>query len=172
MLSFRDRWDGALESLNNTLQETAGKESELRALLDEYRTALMGSSSGDGTAQFGEHSSLRDFLLEVQKNWSGVVVSEREALEQAIHHYKEAFANGRDIAAGNQQIQASYLIAELSRRIGDHDGAKQYFTSTIKAGQEFIYQNRRDQSRTVLARKILELAIEQGRANLAAAKTA
>jgi len=125
---------------------------------------------GDGQAKFGQYRSFTEFLLKVRKLWSGVVTNEREALEQAIRYYKEAFTSGRDIAAGNQQIQASYLIAELSRRIGDFDGAKQYFTSTIKAGQEFIYQNRRDQSRTQLARKILELAIEQGRANLAAAK--
>jgi len=37
------------------------------------------------------------------------------------------------------------------------------FNSTIKHGQEYIYQNRKDSSRTALARKILELAIEQGR---------
>ena len=47
-----------------------------------------------------------------------------------VEYYKKAFADGRNISPGNQQIQASYLIAELSRRIGDYDEAKQYFTST------------------------------------------
>ncbi|MBD3257615.1 DUF2225 domain-containing protein, partial [candidate division GN15 bacterium] len=108
------------------------------------------------------------FLASLQ--WQGCVTNEREALERAIHFYKRAFGGGREISEGTPQIQASYLIAELSRRIGNYDEAKQYFTSTIKAGQEFIYRNRRDQSRTQLARKILELAIEQGRANLAAVK--
>jgi len=126
--------------------------------------------SSQGQTSFGEHVSLAEFLIKLQPHWDGIVANEHEALEQSIRYYKEAFAGGREIDAGNQQIQASYLIAELSRRIGDYDGAKQYFTSTIKVGQEFIYQNRHDQSRTQLARKILELAIEQGRANLQAAK--
>jgi tetratricopeptide (TPR) repeat protein len=99
------------------------------------------------------------------------VLDEQEALEAAVEYYKKAFEDGRSISAGNQQIQASYLIAELSRRIGKYEDGKQYFNTTIKYGQEFIYQNRRDQSRTALARKILELAIEQGRENMDALKS-
>ena len=52
-----------------------------------------------------------------------------------------------------------------------YDGAKQYFNSTIKTGQEFIYKNRDDKSRTALTRKILELAIEQGKLNMEALKS-
>ena len=37
---------------------------------------------------------------------------------------------------------------------------------------QFIYRHKGDQNRTAMARKILELAMEQGRANLAEAKTA
>ena len=68
-------------------------------------------------------------------------------------------------------MQASYLIAELSRRIGEHAQAKDYFNTTIRTGQEFIYKHKGDPGRTALARKILELAIEQGRLNLAETKT-
>jgi len=168
--SFRDRYDGEIAALGEPIGSMDRKQQGFKTLLDEYRSTLLGRASGEGRSAFGEHGSLTDFLLKLQQGWNGIVVGEHQALEQAIRYYKEAFGNGRDIAAGNQQIQASYLIAELSRRIGDYDGAKQFFTSTIKAGQEFIYQNRRDQSRTVLARKILELAIEQGRANLKASK--
>jgi len=170
MFSFRDRYDGEIAALGEPIGSMDRKQQGFKTLLDEYRSTLLGRASGEGRSAFGEHGSLTDFLLKLQQGWNGIVVGEHQALEQAIRYYKEAFGNGRDIAAGNQQIQASYLIAELSRRIGDYDGAKQFFTSTIKAGQEFIYQNRRDQSRTVLARKILELAIEQGRANLKASK--
>lgn len=172
MFAYRDRYDEALEGLNAGLQSAAVRRDDLRGLVDEYRTAVLGASTSDGPAAFGEFTSFKDFLAALQSQWNGIVTSEHEALEQAIRYYKEAFASGRDIAAGNQQVQASYLIAELSRRIGDYDGAKQFFTSTIKAGQEFIYANRRDQSRTALTRKILELAIEQGRANLAASEKA
>ena len=170
MLAYRDRHDQHLANLNQHIARTRDTHTEFRTLLNEYRDAVLGVRSNQGQPTFGEHVSLSDFLLKLQVHWSGIVTNEREALEQSIGYYKQAFAGGREIDAGNQQIQASYLIAELSRRIGDYDGAKQYFTSTIKAGQEFIYQNRNDQSRTQLARKILELAIEQGRANLQAAK--
>ncbi len=170
MFSYRDRFDSGLAALNDPIQAALAKQDDFKSLLDEYRAAVLGGTTGEGQPAASEHASAGNFLMNLQHHWSGIVTNEREALEQAIHHYKEAFAGGRDIAAGNQQIQASYLIAELSRRIGDYDSAKQFFTSTIKAGQEFIYQNRRDQSRTVLARKILELAIEQGRANLKASK--
>jgi uncharacterized protein (DUF2225 family) len=170
MLAYRDRFQAELDGMNESLQGVLARQGNFSASLDEYRSDVIGSSAGDGQPSFGEHPSLTEFLLKLRSRWSGIVTSEREALEQAIRYYKEAFATGREIAAGNQQIQASYLIAELSRRIGDYDGAKQFFTSTIKTGQEFIYQNRRDQSRTVLARKILELAIEQGRINLKAAE--
>lgn len=170
MYAYRDRHNQHLGSLNENIARTRESHTEFRTLMNEYRDAVLGVRSDQGQRTFGEHASLSEFLLKLQPHWSGIVANEHEALEQSIKYYKQAFAGGREIDAGNQQIQASYLIAELSRRIGDYDGAKQYFTSTIKSGQEFIYQNRQDQSRTQLARKILELAIEQGRANLQAAK--
>jgi uncharacterized protein (DUF2225 family) len=170
MLAYRDRHDQHLANLNQQIARTRDLHGEFKVMLNEYRDTLLGVRSSQGQPTFGEHASLSDFLLKLQPHWSGVATNEHEAIEQSINYYKQAFAGGREIDAGNQQIQASYLIAELSRRIGDYDGAKQYFTSTIKVGQEFIYQNRHDQSRTQLARKILELAIEQGRANLQAAK--
>ena len=170
MLAYRDRHDQHLTDLNQQISRTRDLHAAFKTMLNEYRDTLLGVRSSQGQPTFGEHASVSDFLLKLQPHWSGIVADEREAIEQSINYYKQAFAGGREIDAGNQQIQASYLIAELSRRIGDYDGAKQYFTSTIKAGQEFIYQNRHDQSRTQLARKILELAIEQGRANLQAAK--
>lgn len=170
MLQFRERYNSELIAFGETLTVIEHQTEQFKSFLHEYREVLLGGAGGDGQAMFGSYRTFSEFLMKSRKLWSGVVTNEREALEQAIRFYKEAFTSGRDIAAGNQQIQASYLIAELSRRIGDFDGAKQYFTSTIKAGQEFIYENRRDQSRTQLARKILELAIEQGRTNLAAAK--
>jgi tetratricopeptide (TPR) repeat protein len=170
MLAYRDVFDSELAAMNESLQKLIERRGSFESALGEYRSEVIGSGATDGQAVFGKHASLAEFLMKLRSHWSGIVCSEREALEQAIRYYKEAFATGREIAAGNQQIQASYLIAELSRRIGDYDGAKQFFTSTIKTGQEFIYRNRRDQSRTVLARKILELAIEQGRINLKAAE--
>ncbi len=139
--------------------------------LADYRVNISGEGACGGE-NFGGFPSFVEFMVSLRKDTNAVVVNETEALGKAVHYYKDAFANGKDIAPGNQQIQAAYLIAELSRRVGDHDNARQYFNTTIKLGQEFIYQNRRDQSRTALARKILELAIEQGRINLKESKEA
>jgi hypothetical protein len=171
MLQYRDSFVEHLEGLGSLTDTFDAKLTELAGQIDEYRNNLVGSSDGAGPG-FHHHQTFEIFLGELKKKWPGVACNEVEALREAVKYYREAFANGRDISPGNQQIQASYMIAELSRRIGDHDVAKQYFTSTIKAGQELIYQNRHDQSRTILARKIMELAIEQGRTNLAAAKPA
>lgn len=165
LLPFKEKFEAELIELKNHLGSCYDDSAKLRNLVEEYRSAALGRSDGTG-CEFGAHASFVDFLSELSTQWDGIACSENEALEYAINHYKQAFTNGKDIAAGNQQIQAAYLIAELSRRVGDYDGAKQYFNSTIKLGQEFIYENRREQSRTALARKILELAIEQGRANL------
>lgn len=170
MLSYREKFDKHFLAMGEVITQFETRINDINDLIYEYKALTLGEN-GAGQVSFGKYPSFTDFLLEQKKKMSGIVVNEREALEKAIHYYKDAFTNGRDIAAGNQQIQAAYQIAELSRRVGDYDGAKQYFNSTIKLGQEFIYQNRQDQSRTALARKILELAIEQGRLNLAKMKS-
>lgn len=171
MLTYKEKMGEEASKVTEYFERTRTQFDSLAEVINEYKVVTLGGDgkTGSGT-QVGDAPSLVDFLLGVRAAWSGAVVNETEALEKAIYHYKQALENGRSIAKGNQQIQATYLIAELSRRIGDYDGAKQYFNSTIKYGQEFIYQNRRDQSRTALARKLLELAIEQGKLNLAASK--
>lgn len=171
MLAFEHRYSEQITGLKTCLSNSQAKLSEINDLIGEYRAAIVGSGDGSTSREFGAFPSFEALLLSVKKSWPQAVTNEREALEYAIENYKAAFVSGRDISSGPQQIQASYLIAELSRRVGNHDEAKQFFNSTIKNGQEFIYRNRNDRSRTALARKIMELAIEQGRLNLAAAKT-
>lgn len=167
LLSYRDRFETELSSLDAPVRGITDRVNALAQLVEECRSSVLGGEQG-GTTGFGKFNSFDSFLQELRKKWDGVVFSEREALKKAIYHYQEAFAGGRDIAPGNQQLQATYLIAELSRRVGRHEEARSYFTNTIKNGQEFIHANRNDQTRTALARKILELAIEQGKLNLAA----
>lgn len=170
MEPYKEQFDSRISALNSSVTDCGEVLKQVEALINEYKTAMLGGDGESAGSKFGGHPSFTDFLLACKEKFDGMVTNEREALEQAAKYYKEAFADGRDISPGNQQIQASYMIAELSRRTGDYDGAREYFNSTIKHGQEFIYQHRNDQSRTALARKILELAIEQGRANLAATK--
>ncbi len=116
---------------------------------------------------YGGALSFENFLSELKNTWEFVPLSEDEALLQAIEFYRDALESGHEIQPGNQQIQATYLIAELSRRVSRHAEAKQYFNNAIKLGQQFIFDNRGDNTRTALAKKILELALEQGKRNLA-----
>lgn len=170
ILTLRDQCVAESERLKQVGGMASQYVAAMSQLIDEFRRRAFGQLSEAGTMNFGASGSFTDFLLQLKSTWDGAVLSERDALAKAVFHYKKAFAGGRDIAPGNQQIQASYLIAELSRRLGNYDEAKQFFSSTIKSGQEFVYQHRNDQSRVALAKKILELAIEQGRVNLAAAR--
>jgi hypothetical protein len=172
MAPFRERFSEALVGFGRQVTGLEEQAGAVNQLVEEFKSAALGGDAAGDFQRFGSSPSFSDFLLAMQRLWPQVAVNEHEALVKAVEHYKTSFSAGRDIAPGNQQIQASYLIAELSRRIGDYEQAKQYFSSTIKTGQEFIYQNRQDQSRTALARKILELAMEQGRSALAASRPA
>ncbi len=167
----RDRFMTALEGFDASIAESSGEAGKISEILVEYRRAAAGGDAGQSAnGGFAGSANFRSFLSDRIERWDGIVVSEQQALQQAVRYYAAAFSEGNDIAPGYQQIQASYLIAELSRRVGNHDMAREYFNSTIKHGQEFIYKNRTDRSRTALARKILELAMEQGRDNMAALK--
>jgi hypothetical protein len=172
VLPYREQFSAMLAEFREQMTSMENRATAVSRLVDEFKVAALGGDTAGEGQRFGSYASFADFLMAMQRLWPQVVTNEREALVKAVDHYKASFSAGRDIAPGNQQIQASYLIAELSRRVGNFDQAKQYFSSTIKTGQEFIYQNRQDQSRTALARKILELAMEQGRAALAASRPA
>ena len=172
MLAHQEPFESCVVSLSRLVQSGQENLDQLKTVIDDYRTDICGGAADGSGVLFAGFPSFGDFMLEAKRKWDGIAINEHEALKFAAKHYQKAFTSGKNISVGNQQLQVSYLIAELSRRVGDHDIAKQYFNSTIKAGQEFIYQNRTDKSRTELARKIMELAIEQGRTNLKAAKPA
>ena len=167
----KDRFTSALDGFDASVAESCGEAEKVSEVLNEYRQAASGGDAAQlANGGFAGSANFRSYLSECQDRCHGIVMSEQQALKQAVHYYAAAFSEGNDIAPGYQQIQASYMIAELSRRVGDYDMAREYFNSTIKHGQEFIYKNRADRSRTALARKILELAMEQGRENMAALK--
>ncbi len=169
---IKDKYDNEIAAFRELMVLVNTKVETLETIFHEHRKSALGSDDGTPEGGFRGHRSFYDFLTSLSSRWDGIPKNEKEALKFAVHHYRAAFEEGRDISEGNQQIQASYLIAELSRRIGDYDAAREYFNTTIRTGQEFIHRNKGDQGRTALARKILELAIEQGRSNLAEARTA
>ncbi len=171
ILPYQDRFFAEAEKLDGKLGSIDEQLAGLRSLIEEFKTVGVGLGDVNSEPMFAGFGSFADFLYDLKKEWDGIVTNEREALAKAVFYYRAAFTEGRGIAPGNQQIQASYLIAELSRRIGDYATAREFFNSTIKHGQEFIYRNRHDKTQTALARKILELAIEQGKSSMAAATT-
>jgi len=167
--STRRGYDGIFKRLAGVETECGAIVSDLEATLTAARPeAVAASVSGEGNP-FYQHASFGDFLSGLARIWDGVPRHEHDALRFAVRNYIKAFENGKEIDHGNQSIQAAYLISELSRRIGDHDTARQYFNTTIKMGQEYINEIRGDRTRTALTRKLLEMALAQGKKNLAEA---
>jgi tetratricopeptide (TPR) repeat protein len=171
MLPYREKFNDRIASLDSGVASTIEQLKATELLLEEYKAATLGADGAGGGNVFGNFSAFSDYLVALKKKWDSIVANEHQALEKAVEYYKRAFEESKEIAAGNQQIQASYLIAELSRRIGRYDQAKEYFASTIKHGQEFNYRHREDKAQTALARKIMELATEQNKAMAAQTKS-
>lgn len=166
----REAYSQAVKSLEEMDKQGSQIIASLNeALIESKKNAGVVTGSGDGR-QFFRYTSFGEFLGALKRVWDGVTMSEFEAMRLAVKYYIGAFESGKQIARGNQSIQAAYLIGELSRQIGDHDTARQYFNTTIKTGQAFINEIRGDRTRTALARKILEMAMKQGKKNLAEAK--
>lgn len=156
-----------LQTVDDEFQQIV---SEMESILRETKSGSGNNRATDSENTFYNHGSFEEFLNKLALMWDGVPRNEIEAMRCAVRYYIEAFETGEEISVGNQSIQAAYLIAELSRRIRDHDTARQYFNTTIKMGQDFINEIRGDRTRTALARKILELALTQGKKNLAEAR--
>jgi len=162
---IRDKYDIELKKSADVLGELTAGIDAIEKISQEHKRAALGNDNEGDTSSYYEYNSFYEFMAAIAEKHNGIVVNEMAALKYAVKYYMLAFMEGHDIAQGNQQIQASYLIAELSRRIGEHEQAKEYFNTTIRNGQELVYRHKGDRSRTALARKILELAIEQARDN-------
>ncbi|MEE9442124.1 MAG: DUF2225 domain-containing protein [candidate division Zixibacteria bacterium] len=168
--SEKENYTQLIESLKDLGSNGTAILNDLKVQL-KVSKASAGVVAGSGSGEaFYNCGSFSEFLSGLRRYWDGIACSEMEAIRIAVKYYIAAFESGKQIAKGNPTLQAAYLIAELSRQIGDHDTARQYFNNTIKTGQEFINEIRGDRIRTALARKILEMAMKQGKKNLAEAK--
>ncbi len=166
----RKKYHEALAKLTGIDDTCRSVLADLESLLAAADPLTVASGAAVDTAPFYNHNTFGDFLTGLSGAWDGVPCSERDALRYAVRYYIMAFQTGKKIAHGNQSIQATYLIAELSRRVGDYETARQYFNTTIKVGQEYINEIRGDRTRTTLTRKLLEMALAQGKRNLAQIK--
>lgn len=163
------------DNLKNNVQQLTNYQNELTAMMKAMNddvdenckfSASKNIPSSGVMAPFAGFQTFEDFINDLKNKWEYVPVNEIEALAFAVEFYRASLENGNEIQQGNQQIQATYLIAELTRRIGSNHDAKQYFNNTIKVGQQYIFDNRNDKTRTALAKKIVELAVQQGKLNL------
>lgn len=171
-MSVQDNFRTELTRISDLQNALNGAISEMAQAVEKNSRLRLDSApkGGPGSVAYGGFASFEEFIREVKVRWEYAPVNEQEALLYAIEFYKSALEDGHEIQPGNQQIQATYLIAELSRRIGRNTEAKLYFNNTIKAGQQFVFDNRGDQTRTALARKIIDLAVAQGKSNLEASR--
>ncbi len=141
------------------------KLCELNLELGEALRKQDSQSSASGANDGNIASDMFSTMASLKQQWDGVPLNEREALSMAAESYQRALEEGKEVSAGNQQVQVCYLIAEISRRIGKHEEARDFFNSVLKVGQEFVRRYQNDKSRTALARRILELAMEQSQIN-------
>ena len=97
-------------------------------------------------------------LSHLKKRWSEIPVNEKEALQFSLKYYQKAYVQVHD---ENHKIRISYLMGELSRRIGDLEGASKYFEQAITISQKEIEKNEKDFTKIALAQKVRELACQQ-----------
>jgi hypothetical protein len=125
---------------------------------DEDNTA---SAASGAEERYGDYPSYFDFLQALGNFWDGVPRTETEAMSLSLSHYRTAYREGRAIPAGNPQIQLAYMIGELARRVDDYDVAQEFLNLAIRTGRDWIHKLNSDPTKTALARRIVELAVEQ-----------
>jgi uncharacterized protein (DUF2225 family) len=173
-LKVLDRIKEGISSLQESLDE-------LTDICAESKNIFCGSESGNVkiTSKVPEslipgeslcvrknHFTFVSFLSSLKEIWPEIPLNESEAMKLALGYYKQSYQEVRDITQENQKIQAAYLIAELSRRVGDFQEAESYFEEAKRIGQDFIQRNQDDANKIALARKIVELAKKQGELSL------
>jgi hypothetical protein len=129
------------------------------------RVELELADDAGGGAAFHAFTSFDQFLIRAKQLWDDVPTTEREALVRACEYYKKAYETGRDIKEGVPQVQAAYLIAELSRRTGDFETADRYFNTMMRVGFPLTNTGGHDMSTVSRVKKLLELGREQTRLN-------
>lgn len=122
-------------------------------------------SAASVSGPFFEYPDYRSFLAKVRDHGLAIPLCEEDAQALALQHYKQYFEHSRTFASPELEVQTAYLIAEIARRLGRSQDASGYFNHAIRKCQELIHEYQGDPNRLGILRKLLELAIEQGRKN-------
>ena len=162
----------SLEELTDICDESKnfsfGSESENIKITSKVPESLI---PGESLYVGKNHLTFVSFLSSLKEIWPEIPLNELEAMRLALKYYKQSYQEVRDITQENQKIQAAYLIAELSRRVGDFQEAESYFEEAKRIGQDFIERNQDDANKIALAQKIVELAKKQGELNFVQAES-
>jgi tetratricopeptide (TPR) repeat protein len=154
----------AISEVSSSLEPLINAGGKLEEVFSEAEKALAGANEVRNETFFG-FPSFYDFLYKAKELWDEVPLSEREALMKAAEYYRQAYETGDKIGQGIGQVQAAYLIAELSRRIGNHEDADSYFNQMIRLSRDIIHSQKEDKSTIKFTKKLLEMAMDQARLN-------
>ncbi|MSO29815.1 MAG: DUF2225 domain-containing protein [Acidobacteria bacterium] len=160
---LRDQPKVVLGEIAASIAALLRAHSELTDVCDRVELAV--PADGSSGSAFHTFASFGQFLLKAKQLWNDVPVTEHEALVRACEHYRKAYETGSDIKEGVPQVQAAYLIGELSRRTGDFKTAEQYFDTVMKVGGRLANSGTQDASTVNRTRKLLELGRDQARLN-------
>lgn len=141
-------------------------QSRLNSVVEQIGKARNAAAAGD---QFGGFADFKTYLHHTRGFWDDIPLGENEAIKKSLEYYIKSYGAGREIKKGLQQLQAAYLIAELSRRVGDTGMSHEYFKITVREAHEMVIRHKGDNTIVTNARKILEMATEQSRLVRAAA---
>ncbi|MBI5867634.1 MAG: DUF2225 domain-containing protein [candidate division Zixibacteria bacterium] len=154
--------DRCHRAISGIIDHLEGITSGVESLQDRLNSKDGECHTASGTAEtFGESTSYEAFLGELRTKWLLVPTNEWDALTLALDHYTKSFEEARDIPAGNAQIQLTYMIGELARRVGQYQTAQQYFNLAIRTGREWLHKMGDDPTKSALARHVVDLAVEQ-----------
>jgi hypothetical protein len=158
---LKSQAESILKGLFSNVRPMRESAETLIKLIGENEKAMAPASNAEGG--FYNSATFVDFLSEAQKMCGDIPLNEIDALVKARDYYQGAYEVGDKISAGAGQIQAAYLIAELSRRTGSYANANTFFNQVIKSGREIVNGRKDDTSTINFAKKLLETAMEQAR---------
>lgn len=162
---YKKRIEQAISKITDSLNPLKQAGDKLIDIFNDAEKALMGVETSSSEQSFFDYPSYLEFLVKVKERWDEVPLSENDALIKANEYYQKSYESGGQISNGLQQIQAAYLIGELSRRTKDYENAAQYFNQMVRMGREMVMGRKGDASTINFTKRLLEMGMDQARLN-------
>jgi len=163
-VQFMGEYSLIVASLKRICDEYIEEIRELQTAIDGLRdSGITIERSGQAMKPFGPYPDFYEFLGIAKKEWNEIPLTEIDALNSAIDYYIKAYQSSREIKKGLQQLQAAYLIAELSRRAGRRDLALEYFKICMREYHPMLQEYASDKNTIANIRKIMEMVTDQHR---------